>query len=165
MLWQWAGSGLIQRAARLKLTDLLDKDLNLQADFLVMFFKQGLDGRNVVLLPASIKTAPGAGGEQLPGQCLGKNSVHAADRVADRHGVERVPMVATADGQQPMLARPTLGLPELDRAEAHPVAAPERRPRHVAPTTTSQRSRRSMVMDYRTPAGKHATRSTSTRER
>ena len=44
LLQQQLGSGLIQRAVRLKLEDLSDKDLNFLAAFLVVFFCLHFDG-------------------------------------------------------------------------------------------------------------------------
>ena len=53
--------------------------------------------------------------EQLPGEHSGKQLVHAGDRVAYRHGAESVTVIAPLDRQQPMLARCSRRLPELQR--------------------------------------------------
>jgi hypothetical protein len=76
--------------------------------------QEGLELGNVVV-PAGLAKAAGRGrGEKLPGQDIGKEVVHASDRVAHGHGGEGIAMVAGAQGQQAVTAGLAPGLVVLE---------------------------------------------------
>jgi hypothetical protein len=49
----------------------------------------------------------------MPGQRSREQAVHAAHRVADAHRAERIPVIAAADGEKPVLLGPSQGKPVL----------------------------------------------------
>ena len=68
-----------------------------------------------IFLPAGLAKATGGGrGEELLGEDLGEEVVHAGDGIAHRHGAEGVAVVARPDRQQPMTAKLAPGLVILE---------------------------------------------------
>ena len=70
---------------------------------------------DVRLVGCRVETRRRFVGEDLPGQDVGEQVMHAADRVTHRHRAERVAVIAAADGEHPGLAWQAGGLPVLHR--------------------------------------------------